>query len=72
MFFRSGSADLNPEAYQAINLVAQTVKSMHNYIRVEGHTDNVPISTSRFPSNWELSTSRATTVAKQMIAGGGH
>ena len=71
MFFHSGSSDLNPDAFQAINLVAQTIKTMHNYIRVEGHTDNMPISTSRFPSNWELSTARATTVAKQMIAGGG-
>ncbi|MBM3792005.1 MAG: chemotaxis protein MotB, partial [Acidobacteria bacterium] len=36
-------------------------------IRIEGHTDNVPIRTARFPSNWELSTSRATTICSYLV-----
>jgi chemotaxis protein MotB len=39
-------------------------------LRVDGHTDRVPISTAQFPSNWELSTARATSVVKQLIADG--
>ncbi|MBC7105712.1 MAG: OmpA family protein, partial [Firmicutes bacterium] len=40
-----------------------------NYIRVEGHTDDLPINTPQFPSNWDLSTARANTVVKELIDG---
>jgi chemotaxis protein MotB len=39
-----------------------------NFIRIEGHTDNVPINTPRFPSNWELSVARATSVVQYLIS----
>ncbi len=45
----------------------RSLVSVGNYIRVEGHTDNVPISNPRFPSNWELSTARATVVVCHLI-----
>ena len=43
------------------------IQKTSNHVRVEGHTDNVPINTKRFPSNWELSTSRAVNVIKYFI-----
>ena len=43
------------------------VKAVNNYIRIEGSTDNIPINSSRFPSNWELASQRAINVAKLLI-----
>jgi chemotaxis protein MotB len=60
--FAVGSADLQPSARAVLAEVADAMKDVDNPVRVEGHTDDVPIHTSRFQSNWELSTSRATTV----------
>lgn len=65
--FDPGSDNLKPEAYAALDFVAEQLKGVHNAIRIEGHTDNVPIHTPRFPSNWELSAGRATTVIKYLI-----
>jgi chemotaxis protein MotB len=65
--FDPGSDQLKPEAYSALDFVAEQLKGVHNAIRIEGHTDNVPIHTKRFPSNWELSAGRATTVIKYLI-----
>jgi chemotaxis protein MotB len=44
---------------------------MTNEVRIEGHTDDVPISTPLFPTNWELSSARATTVARRLVEFGG-
>ena len=66
-FFRAGTADLKEEALPLLGRVAQTVNAPFYKecgIEVEGHTDNDPISTMRYPSNWELSTSRAATVIR--------
>jgi chemotaxis protein MotB len=60
--FAVGSADLQPAARAVLAEVADAMKDVDNPVRVEGHTDDVPIHTARFSSNWELSTSRATTV----------
>ncbi|MDI3521880.1 MAG: chemotaxis protein MotB [Bacillota bacterium] len=65
--FDLGQADLKPEARPILNHVAQLLTSVPNLIRVEGHTDNLPIHTYRFPSNWELSTARATTVVRYFV-----
>lgn len=65
-FFDSGSAALKPSAVALLNDVTESLASYSNAIRVEGHTDNVPISSASFPSNWELSTARATSVLKYM------
>lgn len=63
-FFDSGTATVKPAAVPVLMKMAQTFKSMDNDIRIEGHTDSVPIKTARFPTNWELSSSRATAVVR--------
>jgi len=66
-FFDSGSDILKPEGRALLDAIASALAQTDNQIRVEGHTDNVPISNARFPSNWELSTARATTVVAYLI-----
>jgi chemotaxis protein MotB len=66
-FFDSGQAQIKPEAYELINTISEAMTQYNNPLRVEGHTDNVPINTSLFPSNWELSTARATNGLKYLI-----
>jgi len=63
-FFDSGSATVKPSSYTLLNDVVGALSSYSNGIRVEGHTDNVPISSRAFPSNWELSAARATNVVQ--------
>jgi chemotaxis protein MotB len=65
--FDAGSADLKPQMYSILNVLATELLAMDNHLRVEGHTDNLPIKTARFPSNWELSTSRATGVVRYLV-----
>jgi chemotaxis protein MotB len=65
--FDPGKAELKPQAYEALDLVSAQLKGLGNPIRIEGHTDNTPINTTRFPSNWELSASRAITVVRYFI-----
>lgn len=65
--FDLGKADLRPEAIVMLNSITEVIRPIENAIRVEGHTDNLPISTFKFPSNWELSTSRATTVVRYLM-----
>jgi len=67
VLFDSGKADLTPNARDIINKVAEIIRQNDKNIRIEGHTDNVPINTFRFPSNWELSTTRAVNVVKYLI-----
>ena len=62
ILFPSGVATLSPAAEQVLQQLAETLKPFPNAIRVEGHTDNRPISTTAFPSNWELSAARAASV----------
>lgn len=62
MLFPSGSARLEPEALKALSAIATILKPLPNLVHVEGHTDNVPIKTIAFPSNWELSAARAASV----------
>ncbi len=66
-FFDSGQAQIKPEAHELINTISEVMTQYNNPLRVEGHTDNVPISSSQFPSNWELSTARATNGLKYLI-----
>jgi chemotaxis protein MotB len=61
-FFRSGRAEVDPAVYPTIDRLADRIGRMNNPIRLEGHTDNVPIQSSarsRFKSNWELSAARS-------------
>lgn len=62
LLFESGSADLTPQARDIIKQVGASLVDLPNYIRVEGHTDDLPINTPRFPSNWELSVLRSSNV----------
>jgi chemotaxis protein MotB len=71
LLFDSGSATLQPGADQLLNEVAQLLNLDPTHpITVEGHTDNQPIATAQFPSNWELSTARATNVVRFLISRG--
>jgi chemotaxis protein MotB len=71
VLFDSGQADLKPIGLPLLNEVAQLLNlDQAHPILVEGHTDNQPISTAQFPSNWELSTARATTVVRYLISRG--
>ncbi len=65
--FDSGKADIYPEAKRVIRDIAALLVEEPNRISIEGHTDNTPINTPEFPSNWELSTRRATNVLKYLL-----
>ena len=67
LLFSSGSADINNDAVDTLNELTAVVKSVNNFIRVEGSTDNVPIHSAQYESNWELASQRAINVAKLMI-----
>jgi chemotaxis protein MotB len=66
-FFHSGEAAIRPDSYELINTISELMSQYNNPLRVEGHTDNIPIKTAQFPSNWELSTARATNGLKYLI-----
>ncbi len=64
ILFESGSSDLKPEAINVLSLVAdELLKYPDNNIKIEGHTDNMPINTEKYPNNWYLSAARAISVA---------
>jgi chemotaxis protein MotB len=69
-FFDEGKADLKEAARDALSRIIPIVKKVSNEIRIEGHTDNVPISTQEFKSNWELSVRRATEVVRYLVENG--
>ena len=66
-FFNSGSATVKRESEPAVARIAAVLAPRANQLRIEGHTDNVPIRTVRFASNWELSTARATEMVKLFV-----
>jgi len=66
MLFPSGKADLIEEAVLFLDDMAPMLAEISNVIEIEGHTDNRPISTDRFPSNWDLSTARANVVIRYL------
>ncbi|MFH2091183.1 MAG: OmpA family protein [Pseudomonadota bacterium] len=69
--FNSGSASLNAAAINIFDEIIQILDDYPEYaINIKGHTDDIPISTAIFPSNWELSAVRATTVLKHLISKG--
>ena len=75
VLFDSGRADIKPAGLKVLKQVSDVLnKITDKQIRIEGHTDNVPISTKlqdKFKTNWELSTARATTVVRYLIDHGG-
>ncbi|MGB6451902.1 MAG: flagellar motor protein MotD [Steroidobacteraceae bacterium] len=70
ILFPSGSATLSPSAVPVIERLGEILKPFPNPIRVEGHTDNRPIDTVAFPSNWELSAARAASVVRRFAKAG--
>ncbi len=66
-FFGPGSAFLKKDSLQFLNSLSKIMKQFPFKLTVEGHTDSIPISTVQFPSNWELSAVRATTVLRHFI-----
>ena len=71
ILFASGSAGLSKDGKASVEEVAAVLASIPDRkFQVEGHTDNVPIKTAQFPSNWELASSRALTVLKTMVDAG--
>jgi len=67
VMFDVGKAELKPMAYPLLDIIGDMIKDKSKEVLVSGHTDNVPINTPLYPSNWELSLARAMTVVKYMI-----
>jgi chemotaxis protein MotB len=71
ILFDSGRSDLKKEGQEALTQVATVLASIANRdFQVAGHTDNIPIKSAKFPSNWELSTARAVVVTKWLAEQG--
>ncbi|MCW8982856.1 MAG: flagellar motor protein MotD, partial [Gammaproteobacteria bacterium] len=70
LLYLSGSAEVEPEAFPVLDKIAAILRDRPNYIQVEGFTDNVPIRSPIFPSNWELSASRAASVVHLFMEDG--
>ncbi len=66
-FFDSGEATVKSESLPLLAMVGKSLSGYSNPIRIEGNSDNVPISSSQFRSNWELSTARATNIVHYLI-----
>lgn len=71
VLFPIGSDELTPRARELLGRVGQELRVLPNYVRVEGHTCDLPINNRRFPSNWELSVARATSVVQALIRDAG-
>lgn len=67
LLFLPGSADLTPQAEQLINEVGDILVKAGKAVRIEGHTDNVPMKSGRYESNWHLSAARATNVLVYLV-----
>ncbi len=67
VLFDLGKADIKLEARPILDIIARTIRYEAGEVLVSGHTDNLPIRTAQFPSNWELSTARALNVVKYFI-----
>ena len=70
ILFESGSAETSVQAQRIFDEIAGILKNYSNPIQVEGFTDNIPINSTRYPTNWELSTARASAIVKYMVTKG--
>jgi len=66
-FFESGSGQMKQESQPAFDRIAELLRKRNCRLRIEGHTDNVPVHNAQFASNWELSTARATEIVRLLI-----
>jgi chemotaxis protein MotB len=69
-FFAPADASIREDALPVLEALAQALRESQAQVRVEGHTDSLPISTARYPSNWELSAARAATVLSHLVEAG--
>lgn len=67
-FFASGSSVPQPQTLETLRQIAASLRHSPYDLRIEGHTDNIPIHNAEFSSNWELSTARATSIARILLA----
>jgi chemotaxis protein MotB len=70
ILFASGAARLAEQSQVAIRMISEALRAFPNSVRVEGHTDNVPVSGGAFASNWELSAARSASVVHMLVEGG--
>jgi len=70
LFFKTGMSEIEEKNYPSLKNLSSILQKTDCQIRVEGHTDDVPIENKRFPSNWELSVARAVNVVKYFISKG--
>jgi len=70
LLFLSGEATLSKKAGPVLKKITEVINPLPNVINVEGHTDNIPIGTPKFPSNWDLSSARATSVVQEFVKEG--
>ncbi|HTF96945.1 MAG TPA: flagellar motor protein MotD [Cellvibrio sp.] len=70
ILFESGSAETSVQAQRIFDEIAGILKNYSNPVQVEGFTDNIPINSTRYPTNWELSTARASAIVKYMVTKG--
>ncbi|MCX7724980.1 MAG: OmpA family protein [Thermodesulfovibrio sp.] len=70
LLFSSGSAELKPESIEALIRISEKLKEIPGKVAIEGHTDNVPIRSSIYKSNWELSAARASSVLHFLLQRG--
>jgi chemotaxis protein MotB len=71
LVFPSASAEIREDALPLLDVVVDVIRDLDNQLRVEGHTDTVPVATDRYPTNWELSSARATAVLRYLVEQGG-
>lgn len=71
LFFDTGRAEVKQESQKKLIEIGKILNQLNNYMRIEGHTDNVPIKNDQFSSNWQLSCSRASNVTELLIDNAG-
>lgn len=71
MLFDEGSASIKPEAEKTMTEIVKVLTKIDNPVIIEGHTDSTPIKNTKYPSNWELSTARATNIISYIMRHGG-
>lgn len=70
MLFDEGSASIKPEAEKTMTEIVKVLTKIDNPVIIEGHTDSTPIKNAKYPSNWELSTARATNIISYIMRHG--
>lgn len=71
MLFDEGAASIKPEAEKTMTEIVKVLTKIDNPVIIEGHTDSTPIKNIKYPSNWELSTARATNIISYIMRTGG-